>query len=84
MKIIYQLHENHSLIEAVQDATLHRKDAGLKITHGLFGSEEWWSNIANGCLPIITIRDVISSVFMTGHNDYPEFEITSDTGEKSR
>lgn len=83
MKAVYQLRKDHKYIQLVQEATLGREDAGLKITHGLFGSEEWWDNIKNGALPTDTIKGVISDVYMSGHTDYPEFEVLSSDGHKT-
>ena len=48
----------------------------------LFGSSDWWANIESGELPTHTITGIISRVFLSGHNDYPEFEIDSD-GERT-
>ena len=84
MKIVYRLREDKRIIQLIQDASLHRDDAGLKQTHGLFGSKVWWEHTEDGTLPVITIRGVITRVFMSGHNDWLEFEMTTDTGEKLR
>jgi hypothetical protein len=75
MVAVYELRRDLRLIEMVQKATLHRDDAGLVPEHGLFGSDEWWAAIADGSLPTHTVRGRISSVFMSGHNDFPEFEV---------
>ena len=83
MKAVYQLRKDHKYIQLVQEATLGRDDAGLKMTHGLFGSEEWWDNIENGMLPAETIKGVISDVYVSGHNDYPEFKVLSNGGQKT-
>jgi len=83
MKAIYLLSEDVTRIRHVQEATLHRDDAGLKITHGLYGSEDWWDSIKSGVLHTTTIKGVISKVYMSGHNDYPEFEILSNDGHKT-
>jgi hypothetical protein len=84
MKIVYRLRNNLRYIKAIQEASLHSSGDGLKITHGLLGTDEWWAHIRDGSLPTVTIRGVVSSVYMSGHNDYPEFEITAESGEKSR
>ena len=75
MVAVYELRNDKRLIEMVQTATLHRDDFGLVPEHGLFGSGEWWAAIADGSLPTHTVRGRISNVFLSGHNDFPEFEV---------
>ena len=80
---VYDLHHDAKLIRDVQHATLHRDDAGLVPENGLFGSDEWWTAIENGVIPTIEINGVITSVFMSGHNDYAEFEINDADSKTS-
>ena len=80
---LYDLRDDRKKICLVQKATLETKDYGLVPEHGLFGSPEWWRAIGEGTIPVITIDGIISDVFMSGHNDWPEFEI-DDGGEKTR
>lgn len=79
---VYDLKKAKDRIEAVQKATLETDDYGLVPEHGLFGSHEWWKAIDKGVIPIHTIEGIISRVYMSGHNDYPEFEI-DDRVEKT-
>jgi hypothetical protein len=72
---IYDLSLDSREIEQVQQATLSTKDYGLKPIPALFGSPEWWKSIESGVLPVHTIVGKISRVYMSGHNDFPEFEI---------
>jgi hypothetical protein len=67
----------------VQKATLTTADFGLEPEVALFGSDEWWKAIADGRIPRLEIRGVIANVYMTGHGDWPEFEIDTD-GRKTR
>jgi hypothetical protein len=83
MKIAYRLRDNPKHIEQVQKATLTTDDFGIEPTGGLFGSPEWWGRIANGELPIHTLRGTITERFMGSMGDWPEIRILSDTGEKS-
>jgi len=83
MKIAYRLRDNPKHIEQVQKATLTTDDFGIEPTGGLFGSPEWWGRIANGGLPIHTLRGTITERFMGSMGDWPEIRILSDTGEKS-
>lgn len=80
---VYDLREDHELIMAVQRATLTTQDAGLVPEHGLFGSEEWWRAIGDGRIPVHEVKGVIASIYLSGHNDYPEFEIDDGRGRTS-
>ncbi len=83
MTKIYDLLDDKRTIKLIQDATLNTKDFGLKPEHGLFGSEEWWEAIENGTIPKKVLEGVISRVYMSGHNDFPEFEVSARDGSKT-
>ena len=72
---IYDLKRDSRKIGLIQKATLETKDYGLVPNPALFGSDDWWRAIENTEIPIHTIEGVISRVYMSGHNDFPEFEI---------
>ena len=72
---IYNLRNDGNHVALVQHATINRPDAGFVPENGLFGSEDWWASIQSGKLPVHTISGKITKVYMSGHNDYPEFEI---------
>jgi hypothetical protein len=80
---VYDLRQDRETIELVQRATLKTKDFGLVPEVALFGSEDWWKAIEDGRIPKHEVRGVISRVLMSGHGDWPEFELESD-GEKTR
>jgi hypothetical protein len=80
---LYDLRDDREKTRLVQKATLVTKDYGLVPEHGLFGSSEWWRAVGEGVIPVVTVDGIISRVFMSGHNDWPEFEI-DDGREKSR
>lgn len=82
LKKIYDLREDAERVASVQKATLTTKDFGLVPEHGLFASTEWWRAIDDGVLPIVRVEGRISRVFLSGHNDYEEFEIDA-AGERS-
>lgn len=82
MKTVYHLRKNETLIRQAQHASLYRDDVGLEITHGLFGSDEWWQKIRSGELSVVTLRGVITNVYMSGHNDWPEFEMATPDGQR--
>ena len=83
MFTIYRLQSDRRQIREVQEATQTTEQWGIEPTHGLFGSPEWWRHIRDGTLPVHHIRGTISRVYMTGHNDWPEFAVLSNTGEES-
>lgn len=80
---VYDLKEDKRRIKLIQDATLNSWTAGLKKEHGLFASDKWWSAIEDGRTPKISLEGIISRVYMSGHNDFPEFELTSESGRRS-
>ena len=82
MIIIYQFKKNKIQISSIQNAILTNVDFGLQQTHGLFGSDEWWQQIANGRLPLHTNRGKITRVYMTGMGDCSEFEMANTDGTK--
>ena len=72
---IYDLRRDVEYIQLVQKATVETKDFGLIPEHGLFGSAEWWEAVKRGRIPVRTITGKVSRVYLSGHNDYEEFEI---------
>ena len=88
MKTVFSLKErlkkDSAQVAEVQEVTL-RKDytlpGGLKGTHGLFGSDEWWSNIANGTAPVVRLEGTIEKVYFEGmHNDGRGFAMRNADG----
>jgi hypothetical protein len=84
MEIVYRLRDNSEFMANVQKATTTTKEFGIEPTDGLFGSGEWWARVDSGQLALHTLRGHVSRVYMASMNDWPEFELTSDSGEKSR
>jgi hypothetical protein len=80
---VYDLAEDYETIRLIQRATLNTKEFGLEPEVALYGSDEWWQAVKDGRIPTHSVSGVISSVYMTGHGDWPEFEIDSGN-EKSR
>jgi hypothetical protein len=76
--VAYDLAADKEAIALVQRATLTTKDFGVIPEVALFGSDEWWEAIADGRIPKHEARGVISRVYMSGHGDWPEFELSSD------
>ncbi len=79
---VYDLAEDAETIALVQRATTKTEQFGLVPEIALFGSEKWWQAIEDGRIPMHDVTGVISRVFMTGHGDWPEFELDSG-GEKT-
>ena len=78
MKNIYSLKLDIRSIERIQEVTLTTKNYGIDSKHGLFGSEEWWDAIENNDLEVSTLEGTIIDVYMSGHNDFPEFKVNSN------
>jgi hypothetical protein len=85
LKQIYNLKKDFKRIKMIQEASLDKNSySGYKIENGLlFGSKEWFEAIDQGVIPKHTVKGIISRVYMSGHNDYPQFEIESDEGKTS-
>ena len=72
MKRVYlhseKLGANPERVAAAQALTLDllRPRLGLKGTHGLYGSEEWWSNIGQRKMPLLFISGIILRSFVAG------------------
>ena len=75
LQLVYDLRGDHKRIAEVQSATLNSDDAGLVPEQGVYGSPEWWRAISDGVIPMQTLLGTIGRVYMSGHNDYPEFEV---------
>lgn len=54
--------------------------SGFRTKWGLYGTEEWLINLRNDGL-VIKLNGKISQLRMTGHNDFPEFEMETETGK---
>lgn len=78
MKRIYDLAEDHELIEKVQRATLTTPDFGIIPEIAIYGSHEWWQAIEDGRIPRHVIDGVISDVFTSGESNWPQFEVDSN------
>ena len=80
---VYDLAEDRETVELVQRATLNTQDFGLVPEVALFGSDEWWKAVEDGRIPKQEVSGTIARVYMSGHGDWPEFEVDSN-GEKTR
>lgn len=90
MPIVYELSRQLTLeperIELARALTLDpdRPYMGLKGTHGLFASPEWWENIRAGIMPLKRRSGIIQRVLHVGQDAAGEpnvFELSCDDGE---
>ena len=78
----YNFKDDKEAIKRLQEVSSDPKsNYGLKMENGLLvGTKEWFLATEDGRLPIKTLIGRISKVYMSGHNDWPEFEIESKEG----
>ncbi len=76
MEIIFDIREDKRT-NLIQER-IKKGDKSYRTNWGLFGTDDWLDNLHNDNL-IILIQGTISKLIMTGHNDFPEFEIESGT-----
>lgn len=82
LREIYNLREDTTQIKAVQKASSDKNSfAGYEIENNLlFGTKEWFKSIEEGKIKSHVVRGKISKILMSGHNDFAEFEIESNSG----
>lgn len=75
----YKFKEDKEAIKRLQEVSSDPKsNYGLKVEDGLLvGTKEWFLATEDGRLQKETLTGRISKVYMSGHNDWPEFEIES-------
>lgn len=78
----YNFKDDKEAIKRLQEVSIDPKsNYGLKVENGLLvGTKEWFLATEDGQLPKETLTGRISKVYMSGHNDWPEFEIESKEG----
>lgn len=91
-KLVYQLsvflQEQPDYIRRAQALTLdpNMPHAGLKGTHGLYGSEDWWNNIRTGDIGNSTEIGSISKIYAVGppseRRPKTEMEIQFEDGRR--
>ena len=74
MKLVFQLREelrtDPERIVRTQALTLNpsRPKMGLKGSHGLFGSNEWWQSIEDGSMPLLYLSGVVREIYQAGQD----------------
>jgi hypothetical protein len=74
---VYDLSQDQATIALIQRASSQTRDFGFVPEIALFGSKEWWAAVEDGRVPRHSIQGVISRLYLSGHHDWPEFEIQS-------
>jgi hypothetical protein len=78
MKRVYllldELKDDPEQIALAQALTLNlaRPMMGLKGTHGLFGSSEWWASIEQRKMPLLYVSGIIRRAYIAGQDDDDE------------
>lgn len=82
MRTVYCLRSDPSLA-SMQAASQGDGPHGLKQTHGLVGSPEWWEKVDKGSLPICTTSGIVFHFWPGHHGDWPEIELRESSGASS-
>lgn len=75
MRLVFELAEelrrNPKRIEITQALTKNpsKPTMGLKGTHGLFGSEDWWNSIAARKMPLLFLSGTIKRAYVAGPDE---------------
>jgi hypothetical protein len=80
LKEIYNLKKDIERIKKVQEASLNDNSrSGYKIENQLlFGTNEWFNAIKIDMIQKHVVKGIISKVYTSGHDDFPEFEIENN------
>ncbi|MFO0588693.1 MAG: hypothetical protein U0441_14180 [Polyangiaceae bacterium] len=73
--VAYDLSTEQGEIDRVQRATLTTERFGVVPEIALFGSDAWWLAVGDGRIPTHVQTGKIVRLYMTGHGDWPEFEL---------
>jgi hypothetical protein len=84
MRTIYELRSDFAL-DSMQRASSGPGPLGLRDSHGLIGSSEWWANIERGALRVHELRGIVSGFWPGQWGDGPaEFELRTPDGSTAR
>ena len=80
------LDKNPDRVSLTQSLTLNRDkpQTGLRGSHGLFGSEEWWSNIESGSIKKLHLSGIIKEAYFVGQGETGKnnmIDLITNTGE---
>lgn len=84
-KTAYRFQDDKVAINRLQEVSNDNKtDYGLKIENGLLiGTKDWFRAIEEGLIEKETLSGRITKIYMSGHNDWPEFELESENGKST-
>jgi len=74
MKLVYRLEErlrkDPELVRSAQALTLNpaKPRLGVRGTHGLFGSPEWWASIRQGRMTLLRRDGVVQRAYVAGQD----------------
>jgi hypothetical protein len=81
MKVVYSLRDDLEGLRHMQAGSSSPGPIGLKQTHGLIGSPEWWAHIDHGTLPVTRHEGTIKGFWPGQGGQGPaEFELSLDVG----
>lgn len=81
---VYDLRHDAKRIDQIQHATLKTADYGLEPEPALFGSEDWWTGVADGRVETHTREGHVSEVRWESMGDWPGWTFTAEDGAESR
>ena len=74
---VYDLSQDRETVALIQKASQQTAEFGFVPEVAVFGSDEWWAAVEDGRIEQHTIEGVITRLYMSGHGDWPEFEVES-------
>ena len=83
MDLVYSLRTDAVKIRQIQEASLHRVDAGLVQDPALFGSDAWWNAIDNGVLETHPLQGKVTAVYWGSMRDWPMFSLRGPEDEET-
>jgi hypothetical protein len=83
MRTLYSLRVDPNL-RSMQEASTSTGPVGLRQTHGLVASAEWWINIERGKLELQTVVGKVARFWPGHHGDWPEFELVDPSGAHTK
>jgi hypothetical protein len=75
---VYDLADDQDRIVAARQTTASPGVFGLAPGPAPFGSADWWQSIEDGQIVKHSVSGVIVKLYMTGHGDWPQFDLEGD------
>ena len=73
---VYDLSQDRETVALIEKASQQTAEFGFVPEVAVFGSDEWWAAVEDGRIEQHTIEGVITRLYMSGHGDWPEFELS--------